>query len=175
MADEKKEQQSAIMDRLLAALETATTTNQKLAEANTNPATQTLEQMTAKRLAELQGSNVPEPVTKMYPGCVSIITGALFDAIVINGKIVQIPNYQFPKGYDVPKLEGGLLPDGMSKGFYANDGTLVKDRQYKHYLWTNYWREDLRYYVGRHWPAAIANTVPTGVDPFPKIGAKAAE
>jgi hypothetical protein len=104
---------------------------------------------------------IPKPLRWRVVSCKSELTGATFDALVIEsrthvaGRITQLLRYKHPRGTATYESQGGLVPEGMP---ILRDGNAVLSpdtvdipghalaSDYKQWRWTEFWQKDLRHY-----------------------------
>lgn len=97
-----------------------------------------------------EGENRPVHKIERLP-CKSEETGATFVAVVQTsghhpaGFVLTLDAYTMPDGVEVHKADGGLVPDGLT--VRRKDGELT--REYKQWVWVNFYQADLRRHVGK--------------------------
>jgi hypothetical protein len=110
----------------------------------------TPDEQIAERLDALRGKNRPPPLESLVE-CRSPITGSTFKARCVqsktypDGRIVEILDYTFPDGIDVPKDDGGLCDMPREKMFVQReDGEFTHDltKPYLYWRYQNFWAKD---------------------------------
>lgn len=107
---------------------------------------------------------VPPPRKyRLIRECVSEETGSAFTLHVVeskgmpNGRITRLEDYKHPAGVYVYASAGGKVPDGMPicQGFNGQPPlnaqgvpTIPLNAQFKHWLWEEFWKKDLKRFVG---------------------------
>lgn len=127
-----------------------------------------------ERIAEL--TEPPAPKRWREVPCKSDDTGATFTAVVVEsksfkeGRIIEIRDYQHPKGVATFQKDGGLVPDGMQimragmAGPDRDPNTIPKQDYTPFYLqwrWAEFWKRDLRRFAGSELkPSMMVSTTP---------------
>jgi hypothetical protein len=120
-----------------------------------------------KALDRARGKDRPLPKEEAI-ACFSPVTKARFTARLIassvfpQGRVIELLDYVRPDGWDVPRLDGGLVPDGMDR---KNDrGELSKE--FANWARKEFWQKDLEMLVGRplpdQWRADYTSSAPVG-------------
>jgi hypothetical protein len=86
-------------------------------------------------------------------GRVKSRTGATFVPRIVasrthpKGRVVDLLEYQYPDGVDVPQDMGGLAPTGMAIS-HTGEGGFRYTTRYKQWRYETFYRKDLTDYVG---------------------------